>query len=147
MQNSPLGNGDSFRRLRMRKKVSDQLPPLIHGRTDIYQTVYSAWTTAAPCSLSHETPQKTTTSLTPCLHYYISWRFRVKMFAHTRRCTNFVHNTTYYVGHVYILIHTEAGKLGTILRIPRRTVVLLLPGTSDLRGPLTTSFLYLQEEM
>lgn len=71
------------------------------------------------------------------------------MFAHTWRCTNSVLNTTYYVGQVYILVHTEAGKLGTetIVRIPGRTAVLLLPGGSDLRRPLTASFLYWQDEM
>lgn len=136
----------------MGKKVSEiyQLSPLTHGRTDIYQTMYLAWTTVVPCSLSHETPQKILPPLLFLwLHYYISWRLRVKMFVHTWRCTNSVLNTTYYVGEVYILVHTEAGKLvtETILRIPGRTAVLLLPGRSDLRGPPTASFSYLQDEM
>lgn len=152
LRDSPLGNGDTFRR-RMGKKVSEicQLSPLIHGRTDIYQTMYLVWTTVAPCSLPHETVLR---KLLPpllylWLHYCISWRLRVKMFAHTWRWTNSVLNITYYVGQVYILVHTEAGKLGTetIVRIPGRTAVLLLPGGSDLRRPLTASFLYWQDEM
>lgn len=50
---------------------------------------------------------------------------------------------------VYILVHTEAGKLGTetVLRIPGRTAMLLLPGRSDLRGPPTTSLSYFQDEV
>lgn len=71
------------------------------------------------------------------------------MFVHTQRCPNSVLNMTYYVGQVYILVHTEAGKLGTetVLRIPGRTAVLLFPGRSDLRGPPPTSLSYLQDEV
>lgn len=125
----------------MGKKVSEiyQLSPLIRGRTDIYQTMHLAWTTAAPCSLSHKIPQKIPLPLLFLwLHYYISWRLRVKMFVHTWISTNSVLNVKNYVGQVYILVHIEAGKLGT-------ETILRIPGRSDLRGSPTASFSYLQD--
>lgn len=69
--------------------------------------MHLAWTTAAPCSLSHKTPQKILPPLLFLwLYYYISWRLRVKMFVHTWRSTNSVLNVTYCVGQVYIFWFT-----------------------------------------